>query len=104
MAIFEAELQRKTAPEDQLTSRVFGALSIMDKRNVQIPFLRKLIEASRDGQLQHLASRLTVNYSTWPAVLVNYLPLSKASRKSPCGNILATDAQTSISTCPNIAL
>jgi hypothetical protein len=42
MAIFEAEHRRKTTSEDQLTSRIFGALDIMDKCNVLYEFLLKL--------------------------------------------------------------
>jgi len=53
MAIFEAEHQNRTTSEDLLTSRIFGALSVMDKRNVLIPFLRHLIKVSQDDQLKN---------------------------------------------------
>lgn len=45
MAIFEAEHRHKTASEDQLTSRIFGALAILDKRNILFQFLLKLASA-----------------------------------------------------------
>jgi hypothetical protein len=59
MAIFEAEHQRKTASEDQLTSRIFGALSIMNKDKVLIPFLCKLIEADPSSQADLITGRLS---------------------------------------------
>lgn len=57
MAIFEAEHRHKTAPEDQLTSRIFGALAIMDKHNVLFEFLLKLADG-QDNQLRNLRNSL----------------------------------------------
>jgi len=50
MSIFEAEKRNKTAPEDQLTSRIFGALAILgkdDKAKVLFPLLKELPLESR---------------------------------------------------------
>jgi len=61
MAIFEAEHRHRTASEDQLTSRIFGALSIMDKCSVLVPFLCRLT-SSQSNQLKQLnesVNRLT---------------------------------------------
>ena len=54
MGIFKAEHQHKTASEDQLTSRIFGGLSIMDKRYVLIPFLLELTKDKQVSKLKEL--------------------------------------------------
>lgn len=57
MSVFESEIRHKTSPEDQLTSSVFGALAIMDKRSVLLPFLLRLI-GGQDEKLRNLCSLL----------------------------------------------
>ena len=58
MAIFEAEHRRRTTSEDQLTSRIFGALSIVEIRSVLTPFLVKLITASQEALPKELMGLL----------------------------------------------
>ena len=42
MSLFEAEVRRRTGEEDLLTSKVFGSLSILDRKAVLLPFLRSI--------------------------------------------------------------
>ena len=60
MAIFEAERRHKTTSEDQLTSRIFGALSILDTSSVLSPFLVKLVTASQGALAKEMRSLLAL--------------------------------------------
>lgn len=56
MAIYQAEIVGKHTEEDRLTSRVFGALAILDKKKVVAPFLVQLTRCQPipDGEIDSL--------------------------------------------------
>lgn len=62
MSIFEAEVRHRTGEEDQLTSKVFGSLSILDKRVVLVPFLEALGLSLTESEIPTLTVSLWKMY------------------------------------------
>lgn len=71
MSIFEAEVRHRAGDEDVLTSRIFGALSIVDKRTVLAPFLTDLGLSLAEEEIPSLSVSLWNAYGdTEPDVII----------------------------------